>query len=200
MQDAVVNLLRPRIREHQQIGGPVPASANQTGTSVPSGIFKTTGGGRSDYVFVHVANQQMWEAMISAMGREETLADPRFASAEARRAHVAEVTSLIEEWTSQRDKQRAARILAGAGVPCGPVNDTGDLLTDPHLRKREMIVESYYPTRGAFLTAGCPIKLSDSPVEMKSPPTLGQHTGEILAEVLGYDPEKVEQLRGEGVV
>ena len=200
MQDAVVNLLRPRIREHQQIGGPVPASANQTGTSVPSGIFKTTGGGRSDYVFVHVANQQMWEAMIRAMGREETLADPRFASAEARRAHVAEVTSLIEEWTSQRDKQRAARILAGAGVPCGPVNDTGDLLTDPHLRKREMIVESYYPTRGAFLTAGCPIKLSDSPVEMKSPPTLGQHTGEILAEVLGYDPEKVEQLRGEGVV
>jgi formyl-CoA transferase len=138
--------------------------------------------------------------MIRAMGREETLGDPRFASPEARREHITEVNSLLEEWTSQRDKQVAARILAEAGVPCGAVNDTGDLLADPHLRAREMIVEAYYPTRGTFLTAGCPIKLSDSPVEVKSPPTLGQHTDEILSELLGYDPEKVEHLREEGIV
>ncbi len=200
MQDSVVNLLRPCIRQHQQIGGPVPASGNSQRGVVPAGIFRTTGGERNDYVFVYAQNQSMWETLLRAMGREDLAGDPRFATPEARSKHVTEVNALIEEWTSQRDKQEATRILAGAGVPCGPVNDTGDLIADPHLRERKMIVEAHYPTRGTFITAGCPIKLSESPVEVKSPPTLGQHTDQILAEVLGYDPQKVEQLREEGIV
>ncbi len=200
MQDTVVNLLRPTIRQHQQIGGPVPAVGNALRGATPSGIFKTIGGGRNDCVFIFVQAQHMWDALLGAIGREDLAGDPRFASAEARGKNAEDVTALIEGWTSQHGKQEAAKILAEAGVPCGPVNDTGDLLADPHLRERQMIVEAYYPTRGKFLTAGCPIKLSESPVEVKSPPTLGQHTAEILAEVLGYDAAKVDQLRAEGVV
>ena len=69
------------------------------------------------------------------------------------------------------------RLLGDAGVPCGACLDTGEVLADPHLRAREMIVDVEYPTRGTYQTVGCPIKLSDSPAEVTRPPLLGEHTG-----------------------
>ncbi len=199
MQDSVLNLMRPYMREHQRLGRPVVASGNFHLGAVPSGIFKTSGGGRNDYVFIYAQNQAMWQDLIRVMDREDLAEDPRFDTQESRNEHAGELTALIEEWTSQRTKQEAARILADAGVPSGPVNDTGDLMADPHLWAREMIVEAKYPTRGRFITVGCPIKLSGSPVTVKSPPNLGQHTEEILAEV-GYDATKVRRLKEDGVV
>ena len=199
MQDSVLNLMRPYMREHQRLGRPVVAAGNWHLGAVPSGIFKTRGGGRNDYVFIYAQNQAMWKDLIRAMGREDLAEDPRFATQEARFKHPEELNALVEEWTSQRDKQEAARILADAGVPSGPVNDTGDLMVDPHLREREMIVEAEYPVRGRFTTVGCPIKMSGSPVKISSPPLLGQHTEEILAEV-GYDAAMVLQLKEDGVV
>jgi formyl-CoA transferase len=199
MQDSVLNLMRPYMREHQRLGRPVVASGNFHLGAVPSGIFKTSGGGRNDYVFIYAQNQAMWQDLIRVMDREDLAEDPKFDTQESRNEHAGELTALIEEWTSQRTKQEAARILADAGVPSGPVNDTGDLMADPHLWAREMIVEAKYPTRGRFITVGCPIKLSGSPVTVKSPPNLGQHTEEILAEV-GYDATKVRRLKEDGVV
>ena len=199
MQDAVLNLMRPYMREHQRLGMPVVAAGNSHLGAVPSGIFKTSGGGRNDYVFIYAQSQAMWQDLIRAMGREDLAEDERFATQESRNEHVVELNTLIEEWTSQLGKQDAARVLADAGVPSGPVNDTGDLMVDPHLREREMIVEAEYPTRGSFFTVGCPIKLSGSPVNISSPPLLGQHNEEILAEV-GYDATQVRQLKEDGVV
>jgi len=200
MQDSVLNLLRVYMRDHQRLGGPVPAFGNWFRGVVPSGIFKTRGGRRNDYVFIYASEPNMWEALLRAIGREELVEDPRYATPEDRVSHVEEVRELIEEWTSQRDKQEAMRILGEAGVPCGAVNDTGDLVTDTHLREREMIVEPDYPSRGPFVTVGCPIKMSGSPVVVKSPPTLGQHTEEVLSELMGYDAAKVRRLREDGVV
>ncbi|MDP6227504.1 MAG: CoA transferase, partial [Dehalococcoidia bacterium] len=199
MQDSVLNLMRPYMREHQRLGMPVVAAGNSHLGAVPSGIFKTSGGGRNDYVFIYAQSQAMWQDLIRAMGREDLAEDERFATQESRNEHVVELNTLIEEWTSQLGKQDAARVLADAGVPSGPVNDTGDLMVDPHLREREMIVEAEYPTRGSFFTVGCPIKLSGSPVNISSPPLLGQHNEEILAEV-GYDATQVRQLKEDGVV
>jgi formyl-CoA transferase len=200
MQDSVVNLMCICVRDHQRLGGPVPAFGNMSCGALPNGIYRTNGGGRNDYVFIHALGQHMWEAWLRVIGREELMEDPRYATQESRAEHAAEVNGLIEEWTSRRHKREAARILGEAGVPCGPVNDTGDLIADPHLREREMIVEPDYPVRGSFVTVGCPIKLSGSPVLVKSPPTLGQHTEEVLAELMGYDAAKVRRLREDGVV
>ena len=200
MQDSVLNLLRVYLRDHQRLHGPVPSTGNWFRGAVPSGIFKTKGGGRNDYVFVHVQDQPMWEAFARTIGREELAKDPRYDTQDKRTEVRAEVEAMVEEWTLQHDKQEAMSILAGAGVPCGAVNDTGDLVKDPHLWEREMIVEPNYPTRGPFLTVGCPIKMSGSPVEVTSPPTLGQHTEEVLAEAMGYDAAQVRQLKDKGVV
>ena len=142
----------------------------------------------------------MWPAFAAAIGRPELAADPRFASEEARWENRAALNAIIEEWTRARTKHEVMRILGGAGVPCGACQDTGEVLADPHLKAREMIVEVDYPTRGPYKTVGCPIKLSDSPAEVTRPPLLGEHTDALLGELCGVAAEDVEQLRADGIV
>ena len=76
------------------------------------------------------------------------------------------------------------KLLGDAGVPCGATLDTGEVLTDPHLRARDMIVDVEYPTRGTYQTVGCPVKLSNSPAQVKRPPLLGEHTAEVSGVVV----------------
>lgn len=142
----------------------------------------------------------MWIAMLGAMGRPELSDDPRFATSEARWENRDALNAIIEEWTGQRTKHEVMRILGGAGVPCGAVQDTGEVLEDPHLKARDMIVDLEYPTRGTYKTVGCPIKLSDSPVAVTRPPVLGEHTAALLNELCGVDPEEAKRLREAGVV
>jgi formyl-CoA transferase len=85
-------------------------------------------------------------------------------------------------------------------VPCGPILDMKELIEDKAMAERGMIVEVKHPQRGAFKTVGCPIVLSDSPVEVKTSPLLGEHTEEILTDLLGYDKATIDQLRAEGVI
>ena len=93
------------------------------------------------------------------------------------------------------------RLLGAAGVPCGACQDTGEVLEDPHLAARDMIVELDYPERdGTYRTVGCPVKLSESPAEVTRPPTLGEHTGDLLADLCGVSPEDLERLREQGVI
>ncbi len=90
--------------------------------------------------------------------------------------------------------------MGDAGVPCGATLDTGEVLEDPHLRARDMIVDVEYPTRGTYQTVGCPVKLSDSPAEVTRPPLLGEHTAELLESLCGVGHEELDRLRGQGVV
>ncbi|HEX9479522.1 MAG TPA: CoA transferase, partial [Methylomirabilota bacterium] len=109
------------------------------------------------------------------------------------------VNRLVEDWTSKRPKHKAMEILARAGVPCGACLDTGEVLTDPHLLARDMIVEIDYPVRGRFLTVGNPIKLSESPTTITPSPLLGQHRTEILGE-LGYSTDEIAKLTKDGAI
>jgi formyl-CoA transferase len=198
MQDAVVNLIRVSLRDHQRFGKPVERTGNQLGPAVPGAIYRCAPGGSNDYVFIF-AQQQMWHPLLRAIGREDLVGDPRYDSANARLHRKEEVDALIESWTSQRSKHEVMKILAGAGVPCGACQDTGEVLNDPHLHAREMIVEVEHPVRGLYLTAGNPIKLSASQVQIGTAPLLGQHNGEVLQE-LGYDAGDIAQLREEGAI
>jgi formyl-CoA transferase len=103
----------------------------------------------------------------------------------------------VEAWTAGRSKHEVTKILAGAGVPCGACLDTGEVLSDPHLRARDMIVEVEHPVRGRYVTVGNPIKLSASPTTITMAPLLGQHRHEILRE-LGYDEAAIQALEAEG--
>ena len=110
-----------------------------------------------------------------------------------------EVNRFVEAWTSERPKHDVMKVLGEAGVPCGACLDTGEVLTDPHLLARNMIVEVEHPVRGRYITVGNPIKLSASPTAITPSPLLGQHRAEILVE-LGYSDEQIRRLEKDGAV
>jgi formyl-CoA transferase len=198
MQDAVVNLIRVSLRDHQRFGRPMPRTGNQLGAGVPGTTYRCHPGGPNDYVFIFV-QQQMWRPMVKAMGREDLADDPRYATGEARWTNREEVNALVEAWTSTRTKHEVMKILGEAGVPAGAVLDTGEVLADPHLRQRDMIVEVKHPERGTYLTVGNPIKLSASPTEIGPAPLLGEHRDEVLKS-LGYSDAEIAGLAKDGAV
>src|SRR3954454_12104826 len=199
MQDAVVNLIRVSLRDHQRNGGVLPRSGNQLGHTVPGTTYACAPGGPNDYVMI-LGQPQMWPALARVLGRPDLTEDPRFKTAESRWQNRAELNAIVEAWTSERTKHDVMILMADAGVPCGACQDTGEVLADPHLKAREMIVDIDYPTRGTYKTVGCPVKLSDSPVAVTRPPLLGEHTAELLHALCGVDPDEVERLREQGVV
>jgi formyl-CoA transferase len=199
MQDAVVNLIRVSLRDHQRAGRPMPRSGNQLGHTVPGTTYPCAPGGPNDYVII-LAQPQMWRAMTEVMGQPELAGDPRFATADARWENRAALDAIVGEWTRRHSKHEVMRLLGDAGVPAGACQDTGEVLADPHLKAREMIVDIDYPTRGTYQTVGCPVKMSDSPATVTRPPLLGEHTSELLGALCGVDPDEVKRLRADGVV
>ena len=199
MQDAVVNLVRVSLRDHQRFGHPPTRTGNQLGRNVPGTTYACAPGGPNDYVFLY-AQPQMWPAVVEVLGQPELAEDARFKTLEARWENRAALDAIIATWTRQRSKHEVMRLMGDAGVPCGACQDTGEVLADPHLKAREMIVDVDYPARGTYQTVGCPIKLSDSPVAVSRPPLLGEHTDALLGSLCGVSPEDAKQLRKNGVV
>ena len=142
----------------------------------------------------------MWQSMLEATGLTETLGDEKYNTPVGRWDHREEVDAAIEGWSMQHTKYEVMKILGDAGVPCGATQDTAELLEDPHLIERDMILDVDYPKYGTFKTVGCPIKMSDSPVDVTRPPELSEHSAEVLAEFCGVSPEEFERLKAEGVV
>ena len=199
MQDSVANIMRISLRDHQRLGGVQERTGNQLGKNVPGSTYPCAPGGRNDYIYIF-AQQQMWKAFANAIGRPDIIEDSRYATPESRWDNRETLNAIIEGWTRQKTKYEAMRILGDAGVPSGACQDTGEILKDPHLKEREMIIDIDYPSRGKYKTVGCPIKLSDSPADIKRPPTLGEHTEDLLGKLCGVTPEDFTKLREKGAI
>ena len=199
MQDSVANIMRISLRDHQRLGGVQERTGNQLGKNVPGSTYPCAPGGRNDYIYIF-AQQQMWKAFANAIGRPDIIEDSRYATPESRWDNRETLNAIIEGWTRQKTKYEAMRILGDAGVPSGACQDTGEILEDPHLKEREMIIDIDYPPRGNYKTVGCPIKLSDSPADIKRPPTLGEHTEDLLGKLCGLTPEDFTKLREKGAI
>ena len=133
------------------------------------------------------------------IGREELIHDPDYATPQARLPRIPECFSIIEEWTITTSKFEVMDALNAAGVPCGPILSMKDIYEDRELYERGMLVEVDHPTRGRYVQVGSPINLSDSPVEVKRSPLLGEHTDEILG-WLGYSQDEIATMHDEGAV
>ena len=199
MQDSVANIMRISLRDHQRLGGVQERTGNQLGKNVPGSTYPCAPGGRNDYIYIF-AQQQMWKAFANAIGRPDIIEDPRYATPESRWDNRETLNAIIEGWTRQKTKYEAMKILGEAGVPSGACQDTGEILEDPHLKEREMIIDIDYPPRGKYKTVGCPIKLSDSPADIKRPPTLGEHTEDLLRKLCDVTPEDFIKLREKGAI
>ncbi|OGA14396.1 MAG: hypothetical protein A3H32_01480, partial [Betaproteobacteria bacterium RIFCSPLOWO2_02_FULL_63_19] len=203
MQEAVINFGRIAYASLSLYGVPAPRHGNQSVLhSAPSEVYCCKGGGENDYCYIYTsrANNDQWNRLLKIIGREELVEDPRFKIPEERYRNRVEVDAIVTEWTSQHDKREVMEILGAANVPAGAVFDTKELRDDPHLRRRGMFVTVKHPTRGDFTLPGWPVKMSDSDVPVTAAPLLGQHSVEVLGELLGYPPEQVARLKAEKVV
>ncbi|MBK6981257.1 MAG: CoA transferase [Betaproteobacteria bacterium] len=164
--------------------------------TAPYQAFPTADG----WINVGGANQANWERIAKAIGREDLLADPRFRTNGDRMQHLAELTPLIAERMQSRPSAHWIRELESAGVPVGPINRIGDMLADPQVVARDMVVEVDHPKAGRTKALGMPVKFSDTPCAVtRASPLLGQHTDEILGS-LGYTPAQIDALCASGAV
>jgi formyl-CoA transferase len=202
MQEAVLNLTRVKFTPTLANGEPLKRSGNLSTSGGYSDLVRCAGGGTDDYVYLLVPadNPEMFEAIADAIGRPELRQDERFATPAARARNQVALTEAIEEWTRTREKREVMKAFAGRGIPCGAVLDTKEVLGDPHLRERGTIVDLEHPTRGRVATIISPLRLSDSPVEPRRAPLLGEHTEEVLSTVAHYTPEEIRQLREKRVI
>ena len=155
---------------------------------------------KDGYVIFAVGNQRLWESFVKALGRPDLNEDPRFKDMAARNRHPSELKEIIESITTQKTTAEWIGVMDAAGVPCGRIRTLDQVLTDPHVDVREMVVEKEHPTAGRIKLMGVPIKLSLTPGEVAAaPPTLGQHTDELLRS-LGYPEAEINRLHEKGIV
>ncbi|MEO0547480.1 MAG: formyl-CoA transferase [Pseudomonadota bacterium] len=218
MQDSVLNLCRVKLRDQQRLAsGPLPEytqhsrgipfgeatprASNDSGGGQPGRVLKCLGWETDPNAYTYfVIQAAAWESVCDVIGKPEWKTDPEFATIPQRVKRLDFIFETIEAWTSTRTKFEVMEICSPLNIPVGPVMSMKDIADDPVLRANGTVVEVDHPQRGTYLSVGSPIRLSDSPNEVTRSPLLGEHTAEILGEMLGYDADRVEQVFASGSV
>lgn len=217
MQDGVLNLCRVKLRDQQRLahgplkeypqypntpfGAAVPRAGNASGGGQPGWIVKCKGWETDpdSYIYI-VAQAAAFPALAKSIGRADWLEDPAWNTPEVRLPKIDEMFAEIEKWTMTKTKFEAMDILNPLDIPCGPILSMKELAEEPSLRKTETVVEVDHPNRGKYLTVGNPIKLSDSPTKVTRSPLLGEHTENILRQIVGLSKQEIEEARKAGAV
>ena len=216
MMDGVMNLCRVKWRDHQRLTrqslseysvptavgmGDVPRAGNDSGGGQLGNAIHCKPGGPNDYIYV-VVQEAVWDGLAKRIGPDiglpDLASDERFVKIADRRKNQNAIWAALTKFAANYTKREFMAILNPLDVPCGPIMSTEDLATDEHVRGREMYVELDHPQRGKWWNVGMPIKLSASPAVIKRSPTLGEHTDEVLQDVLGYTDDKVAQMKTAG--
>jgi len=146
-----------------------------------------------------VTNQRQWENFCQVLGFPEIAADPRFESMKSRLANYGVLRPMIERVVSKMTRTEVMTALSEVGIPVGPINTVGEILEDPQIHARQMVVELTHPEYGPLKTLGIPIKLSDTPGAVETaPPKFGEHNRSILRS-LGFSEEQVKEFAERGV-
>src|SRR6185437_771771 len=141
-----------------------------------------------------------WEKICDVIGEPGWKTHPDYAKPAARLPRLNEIFARIEQWTTSKTKFEAMDILNKLDIPCGPILSMKELSEDQSLRTTGTVVEVDHPKRGKYLSVGNPIKLSDSPSEVRPSPLLGEHTDEILRTVLGLSDHQIVEIHDSGAL
>ena len=218
MQDGVLNLCRVKLRDQQRLeAGPLkeysqfgegipfgeatPRAGNDSGGGQPGRILKCKGWEDDPNAYTYFITQAaVWEQICDVIGEPEWKTKEGYATPPERLDKLNEIFERIEQWTMTKTKFEVMDICNPLNIPVGPILSTKEIMEDEGLRATGTIVDVDHPERGKYVSVGCPIKLSDSPVEVVRSPLLGEHTAEILKEVLGYDGEDLAKVIESGAV
>ena len=217
MQDGVLNLCRVKLRDQQRLAhGPLteypqypngtfgeatPRAGNASGGGQPGWVVRCRGWETDPDAYTYViAQAAAFEGLARTIGHEDWLDDPEWNTPKGRLSKLEKMFEEIEKWTMTKSKFEVMEILNPLNVPCGPVLSMKELAEEESLRASGTVVEIDHPTRGKYVSVGNPIKLSDSTTAVERSPLLGEHTDQILSEVLGMDSADIEAARSVGAV
>jgi formyl-CoA transferase len=218
MQDGVLNLCRVKLRDQQRLkSGPLeeysqygegiefgeatPRAGNDSGGGQPGRILKCKGWETDPDAYTYFITQAaVWQKICDVIGKPEWKEDPELATPPLRLPHLNKIFGAIEEWTMTKTKYEVMEICNPHDIPVGPILSMKELAEEPSLRETGTIVECDHPERGPYLSVGCPVKLSDNDVVVERSPLLGEHSDEILSDVLGYNADEIAALREAGAV
>ena len=217
MQDGVLNLCRVKLRDQQRLahgplteypqypdgefGDAVPRAGNSSGGGQPGWILKCKGWETDPNAYIYfIAQAPVWEAICDVIGKPDWKTDPEYAKPPARLPKLKQIFDTIEQWCMTKTKFEAMDILNKYDIPCGPILSMKEIAEEQSLRDTGTVVEVDHPTRGKYLTVGNPIKMSDSISEVKRSPLLGEHTDEILRDVLRFDDGRIAEIKASGAL
>ena len=218
MQDGVLNLCRVKLRDQQRLqhgplteysqhgegvpfGKAVPRAGNDSGGGQPGWILKCKGWENDPDAYIYFITQApVWGAICDVIGKPEWKTDPDYATPPARLPRLRHIFDTIEQWTMTKDKFEAMEILNKYDIPCGPILSMKEIAEEQSLRDTGTVVEVDHPTRGKYLTVGHPVKMSDSIADVRRSPLLGEHTDEILRNVLGYSDKDIAEIKVSGAI
>lgn len=197
MLDCQVAILENAIARYVNSGVVPKPIGNRHPSITPFESFKAKDG----YVIIAIGNDTLWQKFCTLVGHDDWAADERFTTNPKRTEHQPLLKEMITPVFTTKTVDEWIQLLKEAGIPVGPINTVDRVLQDPQILAREMLVETDHPVAGKIKMAGVPIKLSETPGKVEAPaPTLGQHTEEILAQMLNYDSAKIEALRSAGAL
>ncbi len=218
MQDSVLNLARVKLRDQQRLkAGPLqeysqygegvefgeatPRAGNDSGGGQPGRILKCKGWEQDPNAYTYfIIQAAVWEKVCDVIGEPEWKTRDGYAKPVDRLDKLNEIFERVEEWTKTKSKFEVMDICNPHDIPVGPILSMKEISEDEGLYATGTMVEIDHPERGAYLSVGCPIKLSESTVEVERSPLLGEHTSEILQQVLGYSGEELKKVIESGAV
>ncbi|MCV9934994.1 formyl-CoA transferase [Boseaceae bacterium BT-24-1] len=212
MQDGVLNLCRVKLRDQQRLdhgplkeysqfgeglpfGDAVPRAGNDSGGGQPGRILKCKGWETDPNAYIYFITQApVWEKICDVIGEPTWKTNPNYAKPPARLPRLNEIFGRIEQWTMSKTKFEAMDILNEYDIPCGPILSMKEIAEEKSLRETGTVVEVDHPKRGKYLSVGNPIKLSNSPTVVMRSPLLGEHTDEVLRDVLKLDEGRIAAI------
>jgi formyl-CoA transferase len=218
MQDGVLNLARVKLRDQQRLahgplteysqygegvpfGAAVPRAGNDSGGGQPGWIVKCKGWENDPDAYLYFITQApVWQAICDVIGEPTWKTDPEYATPKARLPKLKQIFARIERFTMTMTKFEAMDLFNKYDIPCGPILSMKEIAEEQSLRTTGTVVEVDHPIRGKYLTVGNPIKLSDSPADVRRSPLLGEHTDEILKDVLGFKSAEVADIKNSGAL
>jgi CoA:oxalate CoA-transferase len=197
MVDGLFSVLESAIARYT-ISGKIPGPLGGAHPSItPFEAFRT----KDSWIIMAAGNDVLWAKLCRILGREELIHDPRFANNHLRTENQPELSAILTEKLIKKTTAEWIGICEKVDIPYSRINNIKEICEDPVIRHRNMLVTVDQPGVGPVRIAGSPIRLSETPGEVRSPaPLLGEHSAEVLREILGYTPERIEVLKAEGVI
>ena len=178
------------LADSERLGNGNPGSA-------PYNLYKCKDG----MIMIATANNSLFTRLINVMGQPELIEDPRFATNPERKLHEHDIDPIVEAWTMQHDAAEIEKMLDAVGVPVAQIKTVEELIDDPQLNQRDMLVEHDIPGVGKVKYPGNPLKLQKTPpVTNRRAPLLGEDSEQILKDILHCSDEQIVELREEGIV